>query len=65
MNPAAPAFQRIFKNPFAFAGFSSTEPHLESYMRLDMPGALAAAGFGPALTAENTPRHKTVVAVKP
>jgi hypothetical protein len=28
MNPASPAFQRIFNNPFAFAAFKSTEPHL-------------------------------------
>ena len=35
MDPATLAFQRIFKNPFAFAAFKSTEPHLA--------GAAAAA----------------------
>lgn len=28
MNPNSAAFQRIFNNPFAFAAFKSTEPHL-------------------------------------
>jgi hypothetical protein len=34
MNPASPAFQRIFSNPFAFAAFKSTEPHLAGAWRL-------------------------------
>jgi hypothetical protein len=29
MNPASPAFQRIFNNAFAFAAFKSTEPWLQ------------------------------------
>lgn len=28
MNPASPAFRRIFSNPVAFAAFKATEPHL-------------------------------------
>ncbi len=37
---------------------------LQEYIALDMPAALQEAGFGKPLQASNTPRHKTVVAVK-
>lgn len=37
---------------------------LQEYIALDMPAALQEAGFGQPLQASNTPRHKTVVAVK-
>ncbi len=29
MDPTSAMFQRMFSNPFAFAGFKSTEPWLE------------------------------------
>lgn len=50
MNPSAEAFQRIFKNPFAFTAFKSTEPHLagkllHSSSRLTS-GAVGLAHFG-------------------
>ena len=41
------------------------EPWLLEYLSLDMPGAMTAAGFLPPRQLENSPRHKTVVAVKP
>jgi ubiquinone/menaquinone biosynthesis C-methylase UbiE len=65
MNPQSPAFQRIFNNPIAFAAFKSTEPHLASYMALDLADAYVSAGFEAPLQAENTPRHRTVVGRKP
>ncbi|PRW56921.1 methyltransferase type 11 [Chlorella sorokiniana] len=65
MNPASPIFQRIFSNPFPYVAFKSTEPWLLEYLSLDMPGAMTAAGFLPPRQLENSPRHKTVVAVKP
>ena len=65
MNPTAPAFRRVLENPFAYVAFKSTEPWLLEYLSLDMAGAMAAAGFAPARQLENSPRHRTVVAVKP
>lgn len=45
--------------------FKSTEPWLLEYLALNMPAAMTAAGFAPPRQLENSPRHKTVVAVKP
>ena len=39
MDPAAPAFQRLANNVFAFTAFKSTEPYLEQYAALDVPEA--------------------------
>ncbi|KAI8471970.1 MAG: S-adenosyl-L-methionine-dependent methyltransferase [Monoraphidium minutum] len=64
MNPASPAFQRIFKNPFAFTAFKSTEPHLAEYITLDLAQAYIDAGFEAPAQLENTPRHRSVVALK-
>jgi hypothetical protein len=38
---------------------------MQEYIALDMPAAMREAGFRAPLTQPNTPRHKTVVAVKP
>ena len=64
MNPASDGFQRVFRNPFAYAAFKSTEPWLMEYMSLDLQGTLHASGFSPVLQAESTPRHLTLVATK-
>ena len=64
MNPVSDGFQRVFRNPFAYAAFKSTEPWLMEYMSLDLPGTLYAAGFNQVLQAESTPRHLTLVATK-
>ncbi|CAL8463717.1 g3251 [Coccomyxa elongata] len=64
MNPASPGFQRVFRNPFAYAAFKSTEPWLMEYISLNLPAELRAAGFDTVLQAESTPRHFTMVAVK-
>ncbi|GLC42713.1 hypothetical protein PLESTB_001130500 [Pleodorina starrii] len=64
MNPQSAIFQRIFGNPFAYTAFKSTEPWLQEYIALDMPGAMREAGFSRVVTRESTPRHKTVVALK-
>ncbi|GIL77539.1 hypothetical protein Vretimale_2936 [Volvox reticuliferus] len=64
MNPQSAVYQRIFGNPLAYTAFKSTEPWLQEYIVLDMPGALREAGFGQVRTRESTPRHKTVVALK-
>lgn len=64
MNPQSAVFQRIFGNPFAYTAFKSTEPWLQEYITLDMPGAMREAGFAQVAQRESTPRHKTVVALK-
>lgn len=64
MNPASPVFSRIFSNPIVYTAFKSTEPWLQEYITLDLHGAIRAAGFRPAIQRENTPRHRTVVAIK-
>ena len=64
MNPASDGFQRVFRNPFAYAAFKSTEPWLMEYMSLDLPVTLHAAGFSSVSQAESTPRHLTIVATK-
>jgi hypothetical protein len=65
MNPASAGFQKVFQNPLAYAAFKSTEPWLMEYVNLDLPAALHLAGFAHVLEAECTPRHFTMVAVKP
>lgn len=61
MNPS----NAMFTNPVAFAVFSSTEPHLEQYLSLDMTSCFGAAGFCSVRTGFNTPRHRVLVGVKP
>ena len=65
MNPGSPTFRRVLKNPVAYAVFKSTEPYLIDYITLDLPAALRGAGFEQPRQMENSPRHRTVVAVKP
>jgi hypothetical protein len=65
MNPASPAFQRIFSNPFPYVAFKSTEPYLLDYVTLDLHAAIAGQGFLAPRQMENSPRHRTVLAVKP
>lgn len=62
MNPLAPAFQRLAANPFAFAGFKSTEPYLLQYISLDLRQELLDAGFKSPEVRSSSPRHRTCVA---
>ena len=45
--------------------FKSTEPYLLDYVTLDLHQAIQEQGFQAPLQMENSPRHRTVVAVKP
>lgn len=65
MNPASPVFRRIFSSPFPYVAFKSTEPYLIDYVTLDLHQAIADQGFNQPLQLENSPRHRTVVAIKP
>ncbi|CAM9431279.1 unnamed protein product [Discosporangium mesarthrocarpum] len=62
MNPLSLAFQRLAGNPFAFAGFKSTEPYLQEYIALDLGHELQEAGFMTPEVRPNSPRHRTCVA---
>ena len=64
MNPRAPAFSKIMSNAIPYAIFKATEPHLLSYVGMDMNEAIMDAGFMMPKQLENSPRHKTVVAIK-
>ena len=65
MDPGSAAFARVLKSPFAFAAFRSSEPHLLEYITLDVPQAAREAGFVAVKTAAHSPRHFTLVGVKP
>lgn len=64
MDPKAPAFQRILSAAVPYVVFKSTEPYLLDYVAFDMEGAMHDVGFDCVVSANNSPRHKTVVAVK-
>ena len=65
MDPGSPAFGRVLNSPFAFAAFRSSEPHLLEYISLDVPRAAREAGFVGVRTGAHSPRHFTLVGVKP
>jgi ubiquinone/menaquinone biosynthesis C-methylase UbiE len=64
MNPASPGFQRVLNNPIPYVVFKSTEPWLLEYTNMDMHGAIKDAGFESPRQLENSPKHRTVVALK-
>lgn len=64
INPKSIFFQKFASNPFAFAAFKSTEPWIQSYVKLDLEQALEETGFSKIQVLENSPRHRTVVAYK-
>ena len=64
MNPKSEAFKRVLNNTFAFTAFKSTEPYLDEYMSLDIHAELAGQGFKVSDQLENSPKHRTIVAIK-
>lgn len=64
MNPASPIFQKVMKNPIPYTIFKSTEPYLLDYVNMDMAQAMIDAGFQAPKQLENSPRHRSVVAIK-
>lgn len=65
MNPRSEAFQRVLRSPVPYVVFKSTEPYLLEYIGMDMAAAIEDAGLESVREVENSPRHRTVVAVKP
>jgi hypothetical protein len=67
MNPNSESFKKIAGNAFAFAAaaaFKSTEPWIQEYIKTDLERELELCGFKSIGVAENSPRHRTVVAYK-
>lgn len=64
MDPSSESFIKLASNPFAFSAFSSTEPWLTEYVSMDLNKMLTEVGFAHISTMSNSPRHRTVVAVK-
>jgi len=64
MNPNSESFKKFAGNAFAFAAFKSTEPWIKEYVNTDLERELALCGFKSIGVAENSPRHRTVVAYK-
>lgn len=65
MDPESVFFQQLRRNPFAYAGFKSTEPWVHEYMSLDLPGLLRDVGYKDIKVQKNSPRHRTITAFKP
>lgn len=65
IDPDSEFFRKFRGNRFAYAGFKSTEPWLDEYCSMDLVSRLKCAGFRDISVAANSPRHRTVVAIKP
>lgn len=65
MDPRLPCWKDKLANPFAYAAFKATEPWLEDYIKLDVEGSMAEAGFEKVAAQQNTPTHSTFVGLKP
>ncbi len=62
MNPASEVFATL--PAYVFTLLKSTEPYLDDYFELDLPGAIVQAGFNAPTVTSNSPRHRTLVARK-
>ena len=63
INPESKTIQNL--PPALFTLMKSTEPHSDSYYRLDVEKLLQQIGFVDVVTVPSDHRHRTVVAVKP
>ena len=64
MDPSTPAFRRIAENPFAYTAFKSTEPYLDQYACVKFAEVIERAGLASPQQRSNSPRHRTIVAMK-
>lgn len=65
MDPESTHFVNIASNPFALAGFKSTEPWVMEYISTNLEQELENTGFENINKRSNSPGHKTIVGVKP
>ncbi|WP_404786557.1 class I SAM-dependent methyltransferase [Altericista sp. CCNU0014] len=61
MNPNSEVFAKL--PPYVFTLLKSTEPYLDEYFTLDMEQSMANAGFSKPFAAQNSPRHRTFIAI--
>lgn len=64
MDPQSIRFRKMTSNPFALAGYKTTEPWVLEYMSTNLEQELRNVGFVHINEKSNSPRHKTVVGVK-
>jgi len=64
MDPSSQRLQKLVSNPFAFAGFKSTEPWIQEYLSFDIISELKNVGFKGVTVSKNSPQHRTIVAYK-
>jgi ubiquinone/menaquinone biosynthesis C-methylase UbiE len=60
MNPQSTIYQKM--PPYILTLLKSTEPYLDRYFSFDIETAIREAGFESPTIANNTPRHRTIVA---
>lgn len=60
MNPQSEVYAQM--PPYVLTLLKSTEPYLDRYFALDLAGEIEQAGFHAPTMANNSPRHRTVVA---
>ncbi|MGB3405656.1 MAG: class I SAM-dependent methyltransferase [Microcoleaceae cyanobacterium] len=61
MNPQSEVMKRI--PPYVLTLLKSTEPYLDQYFSLDIKQAIKAAGFQTPTVTNNSPRHRTIIAI--
>ncbi|GLJ44861.1 hypothetical protein SUGI_0944050, partial [Cryptomeria japonica] len=64
MNPHSPLVQKMVNNVFAFTAFKATEPYFDDYRTFSIEKAIEERGFTFPFQADNSPRHRTIVAHK-
>jgi ubiquinone/menaquinone biosynthesis C-methylase UbiE len=64
VDPESASFQKLASNPFAFQAFRSTEPWLQEYISMNLATTLQEVGFSSISVKSNSPRHRTIVAIK-
>jgi ubiquinone/menaquinone biosynthesis C-methylase UbiE len=60
MNPQSEIYKKL--PPYVLTLLKSTEPYLDEYFALDLPQAIAEAGFTVPTVTCNSARHRTVIA---
>jgi ubiquinone/menaquinone biosynthesis C-methylase UbiE len=61
MNPQSAVFGKM--PPYILTLLKSTEPYLDQYFALDVTQQLQSLGFSNIRSVENSPRHRTILAV--
>ncbi len=63
MNPQSKVFQKM--PPYILTLLKSTEPYLDQYFSLDIAKTFTDIGFNQPQITVNSPRHRTIIGIKP